>query len=304
MSGFLSLSSVGPMFNRTGSAGPRRLAFIGLGIAGLLGCVFVAASIRPSEPVTSKPGPLPRVNPLPGGLHSNPQQDALSVIDNQENAERARQAGNSLHARQIMPASQAYNPPPVPPAASQTASLSPRPQPAQTVGGAAGGPCRAPPAVTQTAPAPVSGQKRSAAAPASPSASVPASGAANAARTPQEDAAYKAALDRMMANWGGKMPRTEVILPPEDAAAAEVAALPGRRQPRRRVASGGEGVAGIQPRRSRPRSPTPAGPPDCTVLIPAEGRTASMRTRSWPPTPTRKVRSCCRPIAVRLLATG
>ena len=40
MSGFLSLSSVGNMFNRSGSAGPRRLAFIGFGIVGIVGSVF------------------------------------------------------------------------------------------------------------------------------------------------------------------------------------------------------------------------------------------------------------------------
>ena len=129
MSGFLSLPSFGNVFNRAGSAGPRRLAFIGLGIVAIVGSVLLVASIRPSEPVTSRPGPLPRVNPLPGGLHSNPQQDVLSVIDNQEKAARAQQAGNSYTP--VMPASRPYSPPIVTQAAPQAALPSPRPQPAQ-----------------------------------------------------------------------------------------------------------------------------------------------------------------------------
>ena len=237
MSGFVSLPSFGNMFNRSGSAGPRRLALIGLGVAGIVGGVFVAASIRPSEKVTSRPGPLPRVNPLPGGLHSNPQQDTLSVIDNQEKAERAQQAGASYTP--VMPASRAYNPPLVTQPPSPAASPTPRPQPAQTV--VAQPAAVAQPVVLPATPAPA--RTVIAAAPPASAAVVPAVVQQAPARTPQEDAAFKAALDRMMAGWGGKMPRTEVILPPEDATAAEGGGPSGSGQPRRRVTGDAEGAA-------------------------------------------------------------
>ena len=259
MSGFLSLPSLGNAFNRSGSAGPRRLAFIGLGIVAIVGSVFAAASIRPTEPVTSRPGALPRVNPLPGGLHSNPQQDTLSVIDNQEKAERAQQAGASYTP--VMPASRPYNPPLVAQAASPAAPPPPRPQPAQTV--VAQPPPAASAVVTQAAPPPV--RAVIAAAPLAPPAAVPAVVQQAPARTPQEDAAFKAALDRMMAGWGGKMPRTEVILPPEDAAAAEGGGASGTGQPRRRLAGDGEGAASGAPAATQVSNSAARQ----TVLVPA-----------------------------------
>ena len=258
MSGFLSLPSFGRAFNRSGSAGPRRLAFIGLGILAIAGSVFAVASIRRSEPVTSRPGALPRVNPLPGGLHSNPQQDTLGVIDNQERAERAQQAGNSYTP--VMPASRPYNPPipaqPAPPAASPSS----RPQPAQTIL------VQSPPAptvVNQAAPVPV--RAVVAAAPSAPPAVVPAVVQQAPARTPQEDVAFKAALHRMMAGWGGKMPRTEVILPPEDAAAVGGDGASGPGQARRRVAGDAEGSAPVAASASQVSNSAARQ----TVLVPA-----------------------------------
>ena len=259
MSGFLSLPSFGNVFNRSGSAGPRRLALIGLGIVVIVGSVFAVASIRPSEPVTSRLGPLPRVNPLPGGLHSNPQQDTLSVIDNQEKAERAQQAGKSYTP--VMPAGRAYNPPIVTQAASPAAPPSPRPHPAPT--SVAQPPPAASIAVTQAAPAPV--RTVIAAAPSAPPAVVPAVVQQAPARTPQEDASFKVALDRMMAGWGGKMPRTEVILPPDDAAAAEGGGASGPGQPRRRVVGDGEGSASAAPSATQVSN----SPARQTVLVPA-----------------------------------
>ena len=259
MSGFPSLPSLGSAFNRSGSAGPRRLALIGLGIVAIVGSVFAVASIRPSEPVTSRPGPLPRVNPLPGGLHSNPQQDTLSIIDNQEKAERAQQAGNSYTP--VMPASRAYDPPIVAPAAAPAAPPSPLPQPAQTI--VAQPPPAAPAVVTQAVPMPV--RSVVAAAPSTPPAAIQAAVQQAPARTPQEDASYKAALDRMMAGWGGKMPRTEVILPPEDAAAADGGAASGPGQPRRRVA--GDAEASVPPVPSPTQVSNSAARQ--TVLVPA-----------------------------------
>jgi intracellular multiplication protein IcmE len=237
MSGFLSLPSLGNVFNRAGSAGPRRLAFIGLGIAAIVSGVFAVASIRPSEPVTSRPGPLPRINPLPGGLRSNPQQDALSVIDNQEQAERARQAGDSFTP--VMPASRAYDPPIVKQPASPAAPPAPRFQPAPT--SVAQPPPAAPAVVTRAGPPPV--RTVIVAAPQAPPGAVPAVVQQTPVRSPQEDAAFQAALARMMAGWGGKMPRTEVILPPDDGAAAEGGGASGAGQPRRRGTGDGEGTA-------------------------------------------------------------
>ena len=93
MSGYLSRLPLVGTFNGTGAAGPRRLLTIAAGGVLIVGAIFAVASIQTKDPPVSHPGALPLVDLLPGGLHSNPQQDTLGLIDNQEKAVRAEKAG-------------------------------------------------------------------------------------------------------------------------------------------------------------------------------------------------------------------
>lgn len=230
MSGFLSRPRLGGVFNGSGSAGPRRLLVIGVGTMLVVAAIFGVSSIRPSEPPVSRPGALPRVDPLPGGLRSNPQQDTLSVMANQEQAVRAAQIGASFTP--VMPASRPYAADRV--VAARTPAQSPQPASAPIPASAVASP-PAPIVPAMTVPA-LSPPVRvvAVAAPAGPPVAT-AAVVQTPPRTPQEDAAFKALLDRMMAGWGGRPPRTEVILPPEDAAAAEGGIATGPGAPRRRV---------------------------------------------------------------------
>ena len=85
----------GRVFNHSGSAGPRRLAAImvvsvaTLGVAG--GVVFMGRQ----QPLLSQDARLARMDPLPGGLHSTPEQDALGLAANDQEAQAAFRKGAS-----------------------------------------------------------------------------------------------------------------------------------------------------------------------------------------------------------------
>ena len=96
MSGYLSRLPLLGTLNGTGNAGPRRLLTIAGGGALVAAAIFGAASINSSDPRLSNPGRLPHVDPTPGGLHSNPQQDKLNLVTNQEQAARAQETGSSF----------------------------------------------------------------------------------------------------------------------------------------------------------------------------------------------------------------
>src|SRR5580658_9977970 len=195
----------GEFMNRAGQAGPRRLlviAGIGVGMAALVaGAMLIGTQGAPS----SKSAKMPYMNPLPGGLQSNPEQDALALRAGQEAAQKAL-AGH-----------QSYTPPM---AASQTM------QPAKIVDNSASEvPTAAlvpiPAAIPQgprgiAAPAPV----RIAAAYAEPG-TQPAA-AQQPATDPQAQQAYRKALDNLFEAFGGRPPLTDIVLPaadPEDSIA-------------------------------------------------------------------------------------
>ena len=85
----------GRVFNHSGSAGPRRLAAIMLvgtaTLAVVLGVVFMGRQ----QPQLSQDARLMRMDPLPGGLHSTPEQDALGLAANDQEAEAALRKGTS-----------------------------------------------------------------------------------------------------------------------------------------------------------------------------------------------------------------
>ena len=124
MSGFISRLRVSSVFNRAAYAGPRRFIMIGGGAAAVAAAIAYASMSGGTGPLTSQVAHLPPVNPLPGGLHSNPQQDKLALQANQEQADQAARSGVSYTPP--IAASQSLPPPP---GATPAAPTVPAPQP-------------------------------------------------------------------------------------------------------------------------------------------------------------------------------
>ena len=196
--------------NGAGAAGPRRiLAFVG--VVAALGAAVVGLTLRETtHPPVSRPGRLPQADPLPGGPNSNPYQDALAMRSNQEEAAKQQAAGQS-YTPQIAP-SQFYadkprrvralltSPPPAPPPAPKAAEVAP-PAPSRS-------PATHDPAASARVVRIASQQGQG-------------QGQSQGQGQNQEDTRYKSAIDRLMGGWGSRAPRTDVILPPEQAEAAE-----------------------------------------------------------------------------------
>lgn len=191
-----------PRFNGVGSAGPRRLLVIG-GSAVAIGAVLVGATfITITPPVISQAGRLPPVDPLPGGLNSNPHQDALALRSNQQAAATEQVAGRSFTPQ--IAASQSYV---QKVATRQLLTSPPRATPPEPT----------PPASAAAATPP---QPPSLTTPASEARVIPVQATTQGSgqtqgRVDPEDARYRVAIERMMGGWGTRPPRTDVIIPPE-----------------------------------------------------------------------------------------
>ena len=190
MSGFANKLQISTVFNRSAYAGPRRFLVIGgciVAVAGLIAYVSMSGS---APPLTSQVSRLPTVDPLPGGLQSNPQQDKLALQANREQADQAARRGVS------------YTPPI---AASQSLLAAPAGTPIATPTPVAPAPLHL---VSQSRPAPV----------AQPIQYTPDPIGHAAAQTtpsdPQEQAAYNDAVNRLLRGWNGRAPKTDVVLQP------------------------------------------------------------------------------------------
>jgi len=75
--------------------GNRRLLAIVGGVVALLIATIAISSIHHKEIPQSVAGKTPTVNPMPGGLNSNPNQDALRQQDMRDQAQHAQQVGQS-----------------------------------------------------------------------------------------------------------------------------------------------------------------------------------------------------------------
>lgn len=206
----VKLPSLRARLNASGSAGPRRIMALALGGGAIASLLVGATFLHGASPTTSQSGKLPPVNPLPGGLNSNPQQDILAQRSNNEAAAQRMAAGQSF-TPQIAP-SQLYQPVNARPLLTSAPRPAPAPQPVPAL------------------PAP--GQAASAAAPLPPSAATARvvqvqAQVQGSGRSDPEDARYRAAIDRMLGGWGTRAPRTDVILPPEADAAAPADAARG-----------------------------------------------------------------------------
>ena len=95
----------GGVFNKTGRASPTRLAVAG-GIGTLLlGCIVVVSFMGQAEPPQSQTARMPPVNPLPGGMNTNANQDRLSLVSTIRSRLRPRIARDAPSPRRWLPAS-------------------------------------------------------------------------------------------------------------------------------------------------------------------------------------------------------
>ncbi len=189
-------------FNRTGAAGPRRILAITGGACAIGALLIGATFVHSSVPTVSQPGRLPSVNPLPGGLNSNPQQDALAQRSINQAAAEHKAAGDS-YTPQIAP-SQLYNPPNTRPLL--TSPPKPKVEPVQA---------QLTPAPAKVEATPAAFQPASAPAPRVVQVQAQGSG-----RPDPEDARYKAAIDKLMGGWGNVRTHTDIIMSEVDPANA------------------------------------------------------------------------------------
>jgi intracellular multiplication protein IcmE len=192
MSGFASRLQMSSVFNRAAYAGPRRFLIIGGGVATVAaGIVFVSMS-GSSSPLASQVAQLPAVNPLPGGLQSNPQLDKLALAANQEEAAQAAQRGQSYTPP--IAASQPIKPlPAAAPVVAPPPPAQPAPEPLRFV--------------PQAPPTPVVQKVQYTPDPVHTSAQM-------APTDPQELQTYDDAVRRLLRGWDGRSPRTDIQIEP------------------------------------------------------------------------------------------
>lgn len=183
-------------FNRGGRGGPARIvtiAAVGVSMTALL--VGVTSITHPAPPESSV-AKMPEVDPLPGGMHSNPAQDALLKRHAQGQADKALASGESYT-------------PPLPAAAPLR--LVDRRQPEEI---AASEPPPEPAVVTVPEPAPLyvpPERPQEEARVEQVAAAEPASTNASAGANEEQ---FRQAVGDLFKQWEGRPPRTDLVLAP------------------------------------------------------------------------------------------
>ncbi|WP_159729443.1 DotG/IcmE/VirB10 family protein [Methylosinus sp. Ce-a6] len=184
-------------FNRGGRGGPARIvtiAVVGVSMTALL--VGVSSISHPALPESSV-AKMPEVDPLPGGMHSNPAQDALLKRHAQSQADKALASGASYT-------------PPLPAAAPLR--LVDRRQPEEI---AASEPPPEPAVVPIPEPAPIYVPPERPQEEAPRVEQIAASEPANTnASTGANDEQFKQAVSDLFKQWEGRPPRTDLVLAP------------------------------------------------------------------------------------------
>jgi intracellular multiplication protein IcmE len=212
----------------------------------VLALVVVVAATGRHAPANSRDARMKHVDPLPGGLNSTPEQDALARTADNARAQSSLEKGVS------------FTPPmapsvPVLPPPSQVEQAAPsdtaRHQPAF-----AGRPAPA------SRPVPLPVTFPAALKPEPPTAELAQPIRLAAAGDPKAEEAYSKQIGDLFSQWGGRAPRTDVVLPPseEDGAGSS--------------GDGGEGraTAGAASRTAQPPVPTASHAADpAEILVPA-----------------------------------
>ncbi len=192
------------VFNAAGRAGPRRLAILTVGIIVVAGVVVVVTTRGQRAPAFSQDARMAAVDPLPGGMHSTPEQDALAHQADTTLAKTALAGGKSFSPP--IAASVAVGPLPPPPE-KQAVHTSPppsphfvaRPQPTNT-------------AAAMVFPPPLSSPVQLVADPVPTAQPRPIQEAA--ATDQAASAVYQKQIGDLFSQWGGHMPQTETVLQP------------------------------------------------------------------------------------------
>ncbi len=271
MSGFASKLQMSSFFNRSAYAGPRRFLVIGGIGAVVLGAIVVVSLSGTTPPPQSLTARMPGVNPLPGGMNSTPNQDKLSLLTNQEQADQAASQGRSYSPP--IPASHPTSPASVPPWAPPVQPVSARmPDPNASLRVVAPTPPRVVAPEVHYAPDPA----------VRPVAQVYPQQQVD----PNEQKRYDDAVNRLLRGWNGQAPRTDVVLQPNQTGSGD-------------AASGAE----RRPAATRRGETRPMPVAEAARAI-GEGSScrpaaACSPTRCWRWTQTGAARSCCRRIPVR-----
>ena len=203
ISGIPKLRS-GNVLSAAGRAGPRRLLMIGTAFAALAGLVVVVTSGGQRRVIESRDAKLGKVDPLPGGTHSTPEINALAFHAETQQAASALRAGQSYTPplAASLPAQQT-------PAGAETAvPTAQQPATPMVVFHAPAAPMRV------VLPTEVAVQ---------PEATAPSPGIipVQAVADPKQMEPYKHQIADLFSQWGGRLPRTEVVTPENDSGNAQ-----------------------------------------------------------------------------------
>lgn len=239
----LKFGSLG-ILSQVGRGGPGRLvAIAGVGLL-MIGVVVGASLIHRHAAVESTVAKLPPINPLPGGLQSNPAQDALLRRHGREKAQEAEAKHES------------YTPPI---AASKPLKIVDQAPQATEVGfDQLSSPPPPPARVQEAKEALVEAAREVAPVPFPRPAYTPPEEAhieRVAATAPNDDAEYKRAVADLFKQWETTPPRTDVVMTPADLGKAAA--------PRTQVEETADRIA------PGAGEPTPGSRAQRTVLVPA-----------------------------------
>ena len=180
-----------------GNAGPRRLAMLTVSVLVIGGLVVAIATGGRRAPPVSQDARMGAVDPLPGGLHSTPEQDALSHTAEEAHAKAALGQGVS-YTPQMAPSVPVRGPIPHAegPAPEQADPQRPRfvVRPTST-------PVQRPVVLPVAFPEPAG-------------AAQPAVQTVQATVVdPKAEAAYSKQIGDLFSQWGGRLPQTDIVLP-------------------------------------------------------------------------------------------
>jgi intracellular multiplication protein IcmE len=195
------------VFSAAGRGGPRRLVAIGVTVAGTAALAIGLTLGGHSSPLSSRDARRQPVDPLPGGLHSTPEQDALAQVADTAAAQQALARGVSFT-------------PPISPSVRVVAGqpdadgpaghrLDHRPLAARILATQAPAPAPLVTPVSFRAPAPTP-------VPAPTQAAVVRVAQQTSRTEDAEQQAYNRQMREMLDQWTGRPPQTEVILPPSE----------------------------------------------------------------------------------------
>jgi intracellular multiplication protein IcmE len=177
----------GRILNAAGNAGPRRLIVLAAAAVAVLTLVAVVAMRGGHKSAPSHDTRLKPVDPLPGGLHSTPEQDALAHQADGGRAQDALQQGISF----------------TPPMMPSVKVLPPAPEVEKA----------APPADTVSHSPAFTGRATHISFPATAAPAPLIDTAAGNANTRAAETAYSKAIGDLFSQWSGRMPRTDIVLP-------------------------------------------------------------------------------------------